>query len=47
MTGFRKGEETMAETAAVKRAEEPKPIKYGSVFDQIQDTFNTLSRRGL
>jgi len=36
----------MAETAAVRRAEEPmKPIKYGSVFDQIQDTFNTLSRR--
>ena len=35
----------MAETAAVKRAEEPKPIKYGSVFDQIQDTFNALSRR--
>lgn len=35
----------MAETAAVKRAEEPKPIRYGSVFDQIQDTFNALSRR--
>jgi len=36
----------MAETAAVRRAEEPmKPIKYGSVFDQIQDTFNALSRR--
>jgi HSP20 family protein len=36
----------MAETAAVKRAEEPaKLIKYGSVFDQIQDTFNALSRR--
>lgn len=35
----------MAEIAAVKRAEEPKPIKYGSVFDQIQDTFNALSRR--
>ena len=36
----------MAETAAVRRAEEPmKPVKYGSVFDQIQDTFNALSRR--
>jgi HSP20 family protein len=36
----------MAETAAVRRAEEPmKPIKYGSIFDQIQDTFNALSRR--
>jgi len=36
----------MAETAAVKRAEEPaKPIKYGSIFDQLQDTFNALSRR--
>lgn len=36
----------MAETAAVKRAEEPmRPIKYGTVFDQIQDTFNALSRR--
>jgi len=36
----------MAEPAAVKRAEEPaKPIKYASVFDQIQDTFNAISRR--
>ena len=36
----------MAEAAAVKRAEEPsKPIKYGSVFDQIQDTFNAISCR--
>ena len=36
----------MAETAAVKRAEEPmRPIKFGSLFDQIQDTFNALSRR--
>jgi HSP20 family protein len=36
----------MAETTAVRRAEEAmKPIKYGSVFDQIQDTFNALSRR--
>jgi HSP20 family protein len=36
----------MAETAAVRRAEEPmKPIKHGSVFDQIQDNFNALSRR--
>jgi HSP20 family protein len=36
----------MAETAAVRRAEESaKPIKYGSVFDEIQDTFNAISRR--
>lgn len=36
----------MAETAAVKRAEEPaKPTKYGTIFDQIQDTVNALSRR--
>ncbi len=36
----------MAETAAVKRAEEPvKPIKYASAFDQIQDTFNAIARR--
>jgi HSP20 family protein len=40
------GEEIMAETAAVRRAEEPvKPTKYGSVLDQIQETFNALSRR--
>jgi HSP20 family molecular chaperone IbpA len=36
----------MAETAAVRRAEEPaKLIKYGSVLEQIQDIFNALSRR--
>jgi HSP20 family protein len=36
----------MGETAAVKRAEEPiRPIKSGSLFEQIQDVFNTLSRR--
>ncbi len=36
----------MAETAAVRRAEESaKPIKYASVFDEIQDTFNAISRR--
>jgi len=36
----------MVETAAVRRAEEPaKPIKYASVFDEIQDTFNAISRR--
>ena len=41
-----KKEEVMAETAAVRRAEVPmKPAKYGSVFDQIQDTFDALSRR--
>jgi HSP20 family protein len=36
----------MAETTAVRRAEEPiKPIKEISLFDQIEDTFRTLSRR--
>ena len=36
----------MAETAAVRRAEEStKPIKYESIFDQIQDTFNAISSR--
>jgi HSP20 family protein len=36
----------MPETAAVKRAEGPmRPIKFGSIFDQIQDTFNALSHR--
>jgi HSP20 family protein len=36
----------MAQTAAVKRAEgPPQPVKYGSVFDQMQDLFNALSRR--
>ena len=36
----------MGETAAVKRAEEPiRPIKYGSLLDQINDVFNALSRR--
>jgi HSP20 family protein len=36
----------MAETAAVKRAEQPmRSTKYGTVFDQIQDTFNALSHR--
>ncbi len=36
----------MTETAAVRRAEEStKPIKYGSVFDEIQDTFNAISHR--
>jgi HSP20 family protein len=36
----------MGETAAVRRAEEPvRPIKYGSVLDQIQDVFSSLSRR--
>ena len=35
----------MAETAAVKRAEELSPVKYASVFDQIEDLFNALSRR--
>ena len=36
----------MAETTAVRRAEEPiRPIKYGSLFDQLEDTFNTIARR--
>jgi HSP20 family protein len=36
----------MAETAAVRRAEEPaKVVKYGSIFDQIDETFNMLARR--
>ena len=36
----------MADTAAVRRAEEPaKPINYVPLFDQIQDTFNAISRR--
>ncbi len=36
----------MAETAAVRRAEEPaKPINYVPLFDQVQDTFNAISRR--
>ena len=36
----------MAEATAVKRAEEPtKPIKFGSLFDQVEHTFNALTRR--
>jgi HSP20 family protein len=36
----------MAEATAVKRAEEPvKPVKQTSLLDQIDETFNTLSRR--
>jgi HSP20 family protein len=36
----------MAETAAVKRVEEPiKPVKYTSLLDHIEQTFNALSRR--
>ena len=36
----------MAETAAVKRPEEPvKPIKSGSPLDQMEDTFTALARR--
>ena len=36
----------MGEAAAVKRAEEPtKVVKYTSLFDQIDETFNTLARR--
>ena len=37
---------TMGEAAAVKRAEEPtKVVKYTSLFDQIDETFNALARR--
>lgn len=36
----------MAETAAVKRTEEQiRPVKYTSLLDQIENTFNNLSRR--
>lgn len=36
----------MGEATAVKRAEEPtKPIKYVSLFDQIDETFKALARR--
>ena len=36
----------MAETSAVRRAEEPvRPIKYASLFDQMEDTFNAIARR--
>jgi HSP20 family molecular chaperone IbpA len=36
----------MAETTAVRRAEEPvRPIKYVSLFDQVEHTFKTIERR--
>ena len=36
----------MAETAAVRRAEETvRVVKYGSIVDQIDETFNTLTRQ--
>ena len=36
----------MGEATAMKRVEEPtKPVKYGSLFDQVEDTFNALARR--
>ena len=36
----------MGEATAIKRAEEPaKPIKYVSLFDQIDETLNALTRR--
>jgi HSP20 family protein len=36
----------MGEATAMKRAEEPiKPIKYPSLFDQMEGTFNALTRR--
>lgn len=36
----------MAEATAVKRVEEPiKPIKFGSLFDQIENTFNFIACR--
>jgi HSP20 family protein len=36
----------MGEATAVKRVEEPiKPIKFGSLFDQIENTFSSIARR--
>lgn len=36
----------MGEATAIKKAEEPaKPMKFGSLFDQIEGTFNALARR--
>lgn len=36
----------MSEAVAVKRVEEPaKIVKYPSLFDQMEETFNTLTRR--
>lgn len=36
----------MGEATAVKRAEEPlKPTRYGSLFDEMEDTFNAIARR--
>jgi HSP20 family protein len=36
----------MGEATAIKRAEEPiKPSKYASLFDQMEGTFNALTRR--
>jgi HSP20 family protein len=36
----------MGETTAAKRVEEPtRPIKYASLFDQMEDTFKALTRR--
>jgi HSP20 family protein len=36
----------MGEATAVKRVEEPfKPTKYASLFEQIENTFNSIARR--
>ncbi len=36
----------MGEATAVKRVEEPfKPIKYSSLFEQMENTFNSIARR--
>jgi HSP20 family protein len=36
----------MGEATAMKKVEEPnKPIKFGSLFDEIEATFNALARR--
>ncbi len=36
----------MGEATAMKRVEEPtRPVKYVPLFDQLEDTFNTLARR--
>ena len=36
----------MGEATAMKRVEEPtRPVKHGSLFGQVEDTFNALARR--
>ena len=46
LTPFERGENAMGEATAMKRVEEtPKPAKLGSLFEQVEDTFNVLTRR--